>query len=132
MAKIDRRHFGRLLAAAAGGLLAAGTLPGCASGGATGDGGDANVCAGRNECKGLGGCASGDNGCAKKNSCKGKGGCAAKHHECAGKNACKSQGGCRSGDNGCAGKNSCEGKGGCQVPLKPGMASRAAGGRALA
>ena len=33
-------------------------------------------CAGLNECKGLGGCKSGDNGCAAKNSCKGKGGCA--------------------------------------------------------
>ena len=32
-------------------------------------------CAGKNECKGLGGCKSGDNGCAGKNSCKGKGGC---------------------------------------------------------
>ena len=28
------------------------------------------------DCKGLGGCKSGDNGCAAKNSCKGKGGCA--------------------------------------------------------
>ncbi|MBI5362283.1 MAG: hypothetical protein HZA53_03830 [Planctomycetes bacterium] len=42
-------------------------------------GGCANVahhgCAGKNECKGLGGCSSGDNGCKTKNSCKGKGGC---------------------------------------------------------
>ena len=29
-----------------------------------------------NECKGQGGCKTGDNGCAGKNSCKGKGGCA--------------------------------------------------------
>ena len=32
-------------------------------------------CAGSNDCKGLGGCKSGDNGCKFKNSCKGKGGC---------------------------------------------------------
>lgn len=32
-------------------------------------------CAGKNTCKGQGGCKTGDNGCAGKNSCKGKGGC---------------------------------------------------------
>jgi hypothetical protein len=32
-------------------------------------------CAGQNDCKGLGGCQSGDHGCKFKNSCKGKGGC---------------------------------------------------------
>ena len=36
-------------------------------------------CAGKNTCKGKGGCKSGDNGCAGKNSCKGKGGCAIKN-----------------------------------------------------
>ncbi len=35
-------------------------------------------CAGKNTCKGKGGCKSGDNSCAGKNSCKGKGGCAIK------------------------------------------------------
>ena len=35
-------------------------------------------CAGKNSCKGKGGCKSGDNGCGGKNSCKGKGGCAIK------------------------------------------------------
>ncbi len=35
----------------------------------------AHTCAGQNDCKGLGGCKSGDNGCKFKNSCKGKGGC---------------------------------------------------------
>ncbi|KAB2645675.1 MAG: hypothetical protein DVB27_09405 [Verrucomicrobia bacterium] len=35
-------------------------------------------CAGKNTCKGKGGCKSGDNGCGGKNSCKGKGGCAIK------------------------------------------------------
>ena len=33
-------------------------------------------CKGKNECKGQGGCKTGDNGCKGKNSCKGKGGCA--------------------------------------------------------
>ena len=32
-------------------------------------------CAGENDCKGLGGCKSGDHACKFKNSCKGKGGC---------------------------------------------------------
>jgi len=35
-----------------------------------------HACAGKNSCKGNGGCSTGDNGCAGKNSCKGKGGCA--------------------------------------------------------
>src|SRR5262249_10650085 len=33
-------------------------------------------CAGKNDCKGQGGCKTSDGGCAGKNSCKGKGGCA--------------------------------------------------------
>jgi len=33
-------------------------------------------CAGQNDCKGQGGCKTGDAGCSGKNSCKGKGGCA--------------------------------------------------------
>ena len=37
---------------------------------------DAHACKGQNNCKGQGGCFSGNNGCAGKNSCKGKGGCA--------------------------------------------------------
>ena len=40
--------------------------------------GETHDCAGKNSCKGKGGCKSGDNGCAGKNSCKGKGGCAMK------------------------------------------------------
>ena len=35
-----------------------------------------HACAGKNSCKGKGGCKTGDNGCKGKNSCKGKGGCA--------------------------------------------------------
>jgi len=33
-------------------------------------------CAGKNDCKGLGGCKTNNNACMGKNSCKGKGGCA--------------------------------------------------------
>jgi len=35
-----------------------------------------HACAGKNDCKGQGGCKTGDAGCSAKNSCKGKGGCA--------------------------------------------------------
>jgi hypothetical protein len=35
-------------------------------------------CAGKNSCKGKGGCKTSDAGCKGKNSCKGKGGCAVK------------------------------------------------------
>jgi len=35
-----------------------------------------HACAGKNSCKGMGGCSTSDNGCKGKNSCKGKGGCA--------------------------------------------------------
>ncbi len=38
----------------------------------------AHECAGKNACKGKGGCQTGDNGCKGKNSCKGKGGCSTK------------------------------------------------------
>lgn len=41
--------------------------------------GETHDCAGKNSCKGKGGCKGGDNGCAGKNSCKGKGGCAVKN-----------------------------------------------------
>jgi hypothetical protein len=32
-------------------------------------------CAGKNDCKGIGGCKTDEHGCKFKNSCKGKGGC---------------------------------------------------------
>jgi hypothetical protein len=77
-----------------------------------------HACKGFNECKGQGGCKTGDAGCAGKNSCKAKGGCATvEKHGCAGMNSCKGLGGCASGDNGCKTKNSCKGKGGCSVPV---------------
>src|SRR5262245_29060613 len=36
---------------------------------------DPNCCAGKNECKGLGGCKTPQSDCAGKNACKGLGGC---------------------------------------------------------
>jgi len=81
--------------------------------------GDKHACKGLNECKGKGGCKSGDAGCKGKNTCKGKGGCSTtEKHSCKGNNSCKGEGGCKSGDKGCAGKNTCKGKGGCHVPVK--------------
>ncbi len=117
---MNRRDFGRVMLGVTGGLLAGAQLANVAYAGEDG-GGDTHICKGHNDCKGKGGCKTGDGGCAGKNSCKGKGGCAAASakHECAGKNSCKGQGGCKGGDNGCAGKNSCKGKGGCSVPVNP-------------
>jgi hypothetical protein len=86
---------------------------------------DPNCCAGKNECKGLGGCAiAGANDCAGKNECKGKGGCKTracpKTEErtgdcCKGLNECKGKGGCKTAKNDCAGKNECKGQGGCRA-----------------
>ena len=85
-----------------------------------------HVCKGMNECKGQGGCASGEGGAPGKNSCKGKGGCATSaHHDCRGKNDCKGQGGCGTKEAGCQGKNDCKGKGGCAVPIKETMKKKA-------
>ncbi len=68
-----------------------------------------HLCRGLNECKGQGG------GETKgKNDCAGLGECATvKEHACGGENECKGQGGC--GENPAA--NECKGKGGCHIPL---------------
>ena len=119
---MDRRDFNKLLFGAVVGILAG--AQGCAenagrrSAGAAAEGGAKHACQGMNDCKGQGGCESGDAGCAGKNSCKGHGGCATTaKHGCKGQNDCKGQGGCQTSDAGCAGKNSCKGKGGCEVPV---------------
>ena len=81
-----------LAGAAIAGLLSGGLLATVNAGGSTGcaqnaacagvladeKSGETHDCAGKNSCKGKGGCKSGDNGCAGKNSCKSKGGCAVK------------------------------------------------------
>jgi hypothetical protein len=116
--RMDRREFTKIMGAVVAGMVAGSKLT--AEEKKADAKADTHACKGHNECKGKGGCKSGDAGCAGKNSCKGKGGCAsaAAKHDCKGKNGCKGQGGCKSGDAGCAGKNSCKGKGGCAVPPK--------------
>jgi hypothetical protein len=107
---LSRRDFGRLTAAAFGGVLLGSALVGRAAESeekpASGSG-DKHVCRGLNTCKskGKGG----------KNSCAGMGNCAtAEAHSCKGDNACKGQGGC--GEH--PAENSCKGQGGCEVPLR--------------
>jgi len=108
--RLSRRDFGRLTAAAFGGVLLGSTLVGHAAdeeGKAAPAGDDKHVCRGLNTCKGK--------GKGSKNSCAGMGNCATVDaHTCKGENACKGQGGC----GGHAGANSCKGQGGCDVPLK--------------
>jgi len=71
---MNRRDFGKVMLGVTGGLLAGTQLVNVASAGEEKEE-HKHDCAGKNECKGQGGCKSGDNGCAGKNSCKGKGGC---------------------------------------------------------
>jgi hypothetical protein len=83
MNRINRRDFGKLVSAAAAGLVGGAVLAGCGESSppapppvAKPDApADKHACKGMNACKGKGGCKTGDNGCAGKNSCKGKGGC---------------------------------------------------------
>ncbi len=88
---MKKKHLtkGILAGAALAGIIAGGTFRATAaqSGKSTTDKagvladakkGETHDCAGKNSCKGKGGCKSGDNGCQGKNSCKGKGGCAVK------------------------------------------------------
>ena len=71
---MNRRDFGKVMLGVTGGLLAGAQI----AYGAEEEKKElpAHECAGKNACKGQGGCKSGDGGCAGKNSCKGKGGCA--------------------------------------------------------
>ena len=108
--RLSRRDFGRLTAAAFGGVLLGSALVGRAADSeekpAAGSD-DKHVCRGLNTCKGKGKDA--------KNSCAGTGNCAtAEAHSCKGENACKGQGGCGEHPT----ENSCKGQGDCSVPLK--------------
>ena len=124
---MNRRQFASTLGAAVAGIVAGKALLADDKPAAKDKSKD-HMCAGKNDCKGQGGCGTKDHTCAGQNDCKGKGGCASKSmkHDCAGKNGCKGQGGCKSGDAGCSGKNSCKGKGGCAVPAKKKAADKAA------
>lgn len=73
---MNRRDFGKVMLGVTGGLLAGAQI----AYGAEEKAPDLSKlpkhdCAGKNACKGQGGCKAGDAGCAGKNSCKGKGGC---------------------------------------------------------
>ncbi len=111
----SRRDFGKLLAAAFGGLVAGAAIQGCGKKDTppanSGTGSNTKVakhaCRGLNECKGKG--ADG------KNACAGQGTCATvAHHDCGGQNDCANLGGCGANP----GSNECKGHGGCHVPMK--------------
>ena len=131
---LNRRAFGKMAAAALGGLVAGAGLVGAADKDKPAsdkdkpvkDKGDdtpkakdkdkplmsqePHICRGLNTCKGKshGG----------KNDCAGQGDCAtAKAHTCAGSNDCAGLGGCNN-DVGKPGENACKTKGGCNVPIK--------------
>ncbi len=76
---MNRRDFGKVMLGVTGGLLAGAQFANVASAGEEENKDLSKLpkheCAGKNACKGQGGCKAGDNGCAGKNSCKGKGGC---------------------------------------------------------
>ena len=76
---MNRRAFNRAMGAVVAGMIAGSRLR--ADEKKADDKSAKHVCKGKNDCKGQGGCKSGDNGCAGKNSCKGKGGCAVPPHE---------------------------------------------------
>jgi hypothetical protein len=74
---MNRRKFTIALGTATAGLVAGSALFGDDATDKTKKAKKAkHECAGKNSCKGQGGCKTGDNGCSGKNSCKGKGGCA--------------------------------------------------------
>jgi hypothetical protein len=114
---LNRRAFGKLAAAALGGMLAG------ASVGLAADkeekGGkkkeplmahEPHICRGLNTCK--------NHGHSKENACAGAGDCAtAKAHTCAGDNDCAGLGGCDAKVD-APGENKCKGMGGCHVPIK--------------
>jgi hypothetical protein len=113
---LNRRAFGKLAAAALGGLVAGATLGVAADKAGAKDKSkplmsqEPHICRGLNTCKGksTGG----------KNDCAGQGDCAtAKAHTCAGDSDCAGLGGCNA-DVGKPGENTCKGKGGCHVPIK--------------
>ncbi|MEE8077666.1 MAG: hypothetical protein V3T18_01620 [Pseudomonadales bacterium] len=95
-----------MLLGAVAGILVGAQIRGVSAEEESAEGDAKHACKGMNDCKGQGGCESGDGGCATT-----------VKHDCKGQNDCKGQGGCKSSDNGCAGKNSCKGKGGCEVPV---------------
>ncbi len=114
---LNRRSFGKLAAAALGGLVAGAGL-GLAADKEAGPkdkskplmSQEPHICRGLNACKGK--------GKGTDNTCAGTGTCAsAKAHTCAGDNDCAGLGGCNA-DVKAPGENACKTKGGCHVPIK--------------
>jgi hypothetical protein len=114
---LNRRAFGKLAAAALGGMLA-GASVGLAADKAPHKkdpdkplmSQEPHICRGLNTCK--------NHGHSKENACAGAGDCAtAKAHPCQGSNDCAGLGGCNSKTD-APGENKCKGMGGCHVPIK--------------
>jgi len=111
-ASLSRRDFGKLTAAAFGGVLLGSTLIGRAAD-KTAEHDPALLLQDKHVCRGLNTCKTKGKGA--DNSCAGMGNCAtAEKHSCKGDNSCKGQGGCGE----YPGQNSCKGLGSCEVPLK--------------
>ena len=115
---LNRRAFGKLAAAALGGMLAGAGLAVAADKDAPKAkdkdkplmAQEPHICRGLNTCK--------SKSAGGKNDCAGTGDCAtAKAHTCAGDNDCAGLGGCNA-DVGKPGENKCKGMGGCHVPIK--------------
>lgn len=97
---MDRREFSKVMGGVVAGLVAGSRAFAFAEEKkAEEKKADAHICKGHNDCKGKGGCKSGDAGCAGKNSCKGKGGCSvpvkAEHMEKKEKSGCSGKSGCK-------------------------------------
>ena len=114
---LNRRTFGKLAAAALGGLVAGASLGLAADAAPHKKNPDKplmaqepHICRGLNTCK--------NHGHSKENACAGAGDCAsAKAHTCAGDNDCAGLGGCNAKVD-APGENKCKGMGGCNVPIK--------------
>ncbi len=108
--KFTRRDFGKLSAAAFGGMVAGASVLHLGARDANAD--ESNLLSGKNVCRGLNhSCANHKGG---DNQCAGMGVCAtAAPHTCAGQNDCKGEGGCGANP----GENACKGQGKCAVPL---------------
>jgi hypothetical protein len=114
---LNRRSFGKLAAAALGGLVAGASMGLAADKAEKGGKKEAplmahepHICRGLNTCK--------NHGHSKENACAGAGDCAtAKAHTCQGSNDCAGLGGCNSKTD-APGENKCKGMGGCHVPIK--------------
>ncbi|HBI42628.1 MAG TPA: hypothetical protein DDY78_07180 [Planctomycetales bacterium] len=116
---LNRRAFGKLAAAALGGMLVGASVGLAADKAEKGGKKDPDKPLMAQEphiCRGLNTCKNHSHG--GKNDCAGAGDCAtAKAHTCAGDNDCAGLGGCNAKVD-APGENKCKGMGGCNVPIK--------------